>query len=128
MAMSVFLARLMGPVFLAVGIAVLVNAATFRKLADEFLNSPALIYLSGLLIMPVGLAIVLNHNVWIADWRVVITLLGWLAVIGGAFRIVCPQTSVSMKRAVLRKPIALMAGGIVWLAIGALLCFFGYAR
>ena len=33
-----------------------------------------------------GLAIVLVHNVWTFDWRVIITILGWLAVLGGIFR------------------------------------------
>jgi hypothetical protein len=85
---SVFLARLIGPLFLAVGIGLITNAATYRKMAGEFLASTALVYLSGLLTMTAGLAIILNHNVWVADWRVLITILGWLGVIGGAVRIV----------------------------------------
>ena len=56
-------------------------------MAEEFLRSRALIYLSGLLTMTAGLAIVLTHNVWVADWPVLITMLGWLATIGGAVRI-----------------------------------------
>ena len=51
---SVFLAKLIGPFFLAVGVGLLANAAAYRKLADEFLRSTALIYLSGLLTMPAG--------------------------------------------------------------------------
>ena len=64
---------------LAVGIGIFVNGAIYRLLADEFLRSRALIYLSGLLLMTAGLAIVLTHNVWRADWPVIITILGWLA-------------------------------------------------
>ena len=41
--------------------------------------------------MTAGLALVLTHNVWRADWPVIITILGWLAAIGGAVRIVMPQ-------------------------------------
>src|SRR2546430_17683869 len=81
---SIFIARLIGPVMLVIGLAVLTNQRAFREMADEFLASRALLFLSGLLIMPVGLAIVLTHNVWTADWRVLITLLGWLTAIGGA--------------------------------------------
>src|SRR5713101_2235881 len=88
---SVFLAKLIGPVFLAVGIGLLMNAVVYRKLAEEFLGSAALIYLSGLLTMTAGMALILNHNVWAADWPIVITILGWLAAIGGAARIIAPQ-------------------------------------
>ena len=95
-------------------------------MAEEFLRSRALIYLSGLLIMTAGLAIVLTHNVWAADWPVLITLLGWLAVIGGALRILTPQARAHGPRACSRQRTALPIAGAIWLAIGAILCFFGY--
>ena len=123
---SVFLARLIGPIMIAVGIGVFVNGAVFRSLADEFLRSRALIYLSGLLLMTAGLAIVLTHNVWAAGWTVIITILGWLATIGGAVRIVCPQASEKMGGWMLKHPQGLTIGAVFWLAIGAVLCFFGY--
>ena len=53
--------------------------------------------------MPAGLAIVLTHNVWVADWRVLITILGWLAAIGGAVRILAPQRTGRVGRSMLRQ-------------------------
>src|SRR2546421_12784000 len=84
MSTYVFIARLIGPVMLVVGLAVFASPRGLRDMAEEFLASRALMFLSGLLLMPAGLAIVLTHNVWTADWRVLITLLGWLIAIGGA--------------------------------------------
>jgi uncharacterized membrane protein len=125
---SVFLAKLIGPLFLAVGIGLIVNGATYRKMAEEFLASTALVYLSGLLTMTAGLAIVLNHNVWAADWRVLVTILGWLGVIGGAVRIVVPQGTQKFGRRILAHPHGLTIAAVIWLALGAVLCFFGYFR
>jgi hypothetical protein len=93
---SIFLARLIGPVIVAIGIGLLADAAVYRKMAEEGLRSHVLIYLSGLLMMTAGLATVLSHNVWAADWRVLITLIGWLGTIGGAVRIVIPQQAESV--------------------------------
>ena len=84
MATSVFIARLAGPVFLALGLGLLVNPGCYREITGEVLRSKALILYAGLLALPAGLAIVLTHNVWVADWRVVITLLGWLMIASGA--------------------------------------------
>jgi hypothetical protein len=126
MANSIFLAKLIGPLMLAVGIGIFVNGAVYRLLADEFLRSRALIYLSGLLLMTAGLAIVLTHNVWRADWVVLITILGWLAAIGGAIRIVMPQGTERVGRRLLKEKHGLTIGGIVWVALGAILCVFGY--
>ena len=125
---SVFLARLIGPLMLTVGIGIFVNGAIYRMLADEFLRSRALIYLSGLLTMTAGLALILTHNVWRADWPVIITILGWLAAIGGAVRIIAPQGTERVGRQVLKHKHGLTIAGAVWLAVGAVLCLFGYLR
>ena len=128
MQISIFLAQLVGPVFVAGAIGMLVNATVFRGLIDEFLRSHALIFLSGLITMTAGLAIVLNHNVWTADWRVLITILGWLGAIGGALRIAAPHWVVRVSRGVVAQRQGLMIGAGAWLVGGLLLCFFGYVR
>src|SRR5947199_3977581 len=121
MTTSVFLARLIGPVLLVVGIAVFLNQRAFRDMAEEFLASRALLFLSGLLVMPMGLAIVLTHNVWTADWRVLITLFGWLNAIGGAVRLAAPDTVMRTGRALLRQPYFLPVAAATWIALRLLL-------
>jgi hypothetical protein len=128
MANSVFLAKLMGPIFLAGGVGLVANGATYRKFAEEFLSSIPLIFLSGLLLMTAGMALILTHNVWPADWSVLITLLGWVAAIGGAIRVVVPQGTQKIGRRFLMHPTAMTIAAVIWLAIGAVLCFFGYFR
>ena len=126
MTTSIYLAKLMGPVFLVVGLGLLLNAKTYRKLAEEFLASIALIYLSGVLLMLGGVALVLAHNVWKLDWPLLITLLGWLGVIGGAGRIIVPQGLQEIRQDIVSSGIALTIACVIWLAIGVVLCFFGY--
>ena len=88
---SIFLARLLGPSMLVIGLGLLLNRATYRDLSLEVLDSPALIYLAGLIALVAGLAIVLTHNVWVAGWPVVITIFGWVSLAAGIFRIVSPR-------------------------------------
>jgi hypothetical protein len=125
---SIFLARLIGPVALAVAIALFINKRAFAAMAEEFLQSRALLYLSGFLLMPAGLAIVLTHNVWVANWRVIITLLGWLMTIGGAIRVIFPDKVQAWGRGFLRQPMGAYIAGGIWLAFGAVLTFYGYFR
>jgi len=87
MATSVFLARFLGPLLLAVGAGILINPKPFHTMAGEVVRSITLVYLFGLADFAAGLAIVLTHNVWVANWRVLITLIGWLMLIRGAVRI-----------------------------------------
>jgi hypothetical protein len=125
---SVFLARLIGPVMLVVGLAVFANQRAFHDMAEEFLASRALLFLSGLLIMPMGLAVVLTHNVWTADWRVLITLFGWLNAIGGAARLLAPDTVMKTGRAMLRRAYFVSIAATIWVVLGSLFCLFGFLR
>jgi hypothetical protein len=128
MATSRYLAKLIGPIFLAIGIGLLLNAPLYRVMGEQFLQSVPMIYLSGLLVLPVGIAIVLAHNVWAADWRVLITVFGWLAVIGGAVRIIVPQFVQHVGAAAMHLAALPFIGGIVVLALGGVLAWFGYRK
>lgn len=125
---SIFLAKLIGPSLAAIGIALILNAETFRSMAQEFLRSYALIYLAGLLALAAGLAIVNTHNEWTADWRVVITIIGWLCVIGGIIRIVFPRVVETLGASMVTASTGWIVGeGLVLLALGAWLSYVSYA-
>jgi len=125
---SIYLARLIGPVFAAIGLGVLLNSGTMRGLGEEFLRSHALIFLSGLLTLTAGLAIVLAHNVWDGSWRVIITVFGWLGVIGGVLRITAPQWVATVGSSMFESAATPVVSGIAVLAVGAVLSYFGYAE
>ena len=123
---SLFLARLIGPVLLVVGAAILISRDNIRAMATDFLEHRGLIFLAGVLTLVAGLAIVLTHNRWEGGWPVVITLFGWLGVIGGAFRILFPDSVKSMGSAMLANNTYLTVGGAAELLIGAWLCYAGF--
>jgi len=126
---STYLAKLIGPVMLVAAIGMLANAAGYRAMAKQFLQSPPLIFLTGVLAMTAGIAIVLYHNVWAADWRVLITLFGWAGASGGAARILLPDRVKTVGEAMLTgKSWIPTVGGVGWLVIGLVFCFFGYFR
>ncbi len=125
---SLFLARLIGPTLLLIGISALLNREAFRPMAGEFLGSRALIYVAGVIAFMPALAVVLTHNVWAADWRVLITLLGWFALLTGAFRILFPQEVMRLGRRAVANPNTFLIAGVIMLILGAILCFYGYAR
>jgi hypothetical protein len=123
---SLFLARLIGPVALVGGLGVLLNRGLYGRLAEQFLSSPALIYLSGLITMVAGLAIVLKHNLWVADWRVIVTCVGWISVLAGALRMLIPERIQALGGAFAASDTMLLGGGLIWLGVGAMLSYRGY--
>jgi hypothetical protein len=126
MSTSKYIARLIGPLFLIMGLGMVVEGDTVRALSLEFLGNLSLIYLAGMLALVAGLAIVNAHNLWVADWRIIVTILGWLAVIGGIVRLLFPGKVQSLGAGVLSHPHSMIIGGIVVLALGAILSWVGY--
>ena len=123
---SYFLAKMIGPLFLVMGIGMLLNGDGYRAMAEEFLKSRALIYIAGLLALLPGLAIVNLHNVWSADWRVIITIFGWLGLVGGVFRLLLPQQVTRIGTAMLASQGYLTGAAVAVIALGAILSFYGY--
>ena len=124
---SIFLARLLGPSMLVIGLGLLLNRATYRDMSLEFLDSPALIYIGGLIAFVAGLAIVLTHNVWVVGWPVVITIFGWVSLAAGIFRIVFPASVTQLGRRLIDSQGFLIGGIAVYLLLGAWLSYAGYA-
>jgi positive regulator of sigma E activity len=125
---STFIAKLVGPMLVVIGVGMLTNQDTYHAIIGEFLHSGALVYLSGLLSLLAGIAIVTAHNSWRAEWSVIITILGWLMVIGGIVRIVFPYFTVSLGTTAYGSLAAVVIVGIVGLVIGGFLTFKGYSR
>ena len=123
---AVFIARLVGPAFVAVGLGILLNGPFYTSLLAEATRSPTLIYFSGLISLIPGLAILNVHRTWTSDWRVIITILGWLLVIGGVIRIVLPATTAALAADLYSKPAALLIVSAVVIVVGGFLTFFGY--
>ena len=123
---STFIARILGPVLVMIGIGLLLEGETFRAMAGEFLHSSALIYLTGIITLAVGLAILNLHHLWVSDWRVVITIFGWLSVIGGIFRLLAPSLVQRMGESLIAHQRWPIADAVVTLALGAFLTVMGY--
>ena len=59
---------------------------------EVFSNQIApVVYLNGAILFVAGLGIVRIHNVWTWRWPVLITLVGWIALMGGLWRMAAPS-------------------------------------
>jgi hypothetical protein len=96
MTTSRYIARLMGPALLVIGIGIvfglMMEGPGYSSLMKEFIADRAVIFLTGILALLAGLAIVNAHNLWVPDWRVIVTVLGWLLVLRGIMLLVFPLT------------------------------------
>ncbi len=113
------IAGLLGPTLIALAITESMNLPIWE-------NTPApVVYLAGTLLFVAGLSIVRTHNCWTGGWPVLVTLMGWLAILGGFIRMIAP---VYAQQRTEHNTTAVYALLIVLLAIGIFLSFKAYGR
>lgn len=123
MALSLFLARFLGLCLIILCSAVMVNRNNLTRIVTNL--NPALVIVSGFMNIVLGLLLVLIHNVWVADWRIIITLLAWITLIKGVIRLYAPEKIVGFTMRFV-KPRAIIISSHIFLLIGIYLTYIGF--
>lgn len=128
---STLIARLMGPLLLVLGVGMLIGLlgdgeAEYMTMLRGFMADIPLIIVFGMLTLVAGLAIVNAHNLWVTDWRVIITVLGWLAIIRGVVAILFPIKVHELGETAMATSTGPTTGAIITLVLGGILSWMGY--
>lgn len=122
--LSIFLAKLLGLYLVVVIPAVFINRKLLERIVKNFSDNLGLIYISGLFNLTMGLLIVLSHNIWVADWRVLITIMGWLALAKGIARLFFPEKLPKLAKKVSESWLIIIC--TVFLIMGVYLTYAGF--
>ena len=87
---------------------------------------PPVVYLSGVLMLVAGLAIVRAHNHWARDWTVLVTLSGWFFLVLGLFRMFAAGAYQRGSAQTSRTAFMVVEG--VLLVCGLVMTFKAYSR
>lgn len=128
MGTSKTIAALLGPTLIASAVSIFINLDVWPALVDQAFHNPALVFVSGYPLFVAGLAIVYFHNRWAAGWPVLITALGWLAVLSGLSRILFPSRLVGVAVRAVHVTGVMPVAAIIVLLLGAFLSFKAYRR
>ena len=89
MDISIFFARLWGSFFVIFGLLFIITKQLGKTI--EMTKDKAFVISTGYITLLMGLVTVILHNVWVADWRVAITILGWSTLLKGIMKIGFPE-------------------------------------
>lgn len=127
MDISIFLARVMGISMILLYGSVLKNMRLYSSFEKSISEHPILLIISGFWGVVLGLLIIQGHNIWAFDWRVIITLLGWVLLISGAFRLIFPELALKLSEKAMRLPAIAMNSICIFLClIGLFLTYKGF--
>ena len=125
MEISIFFAKLIGFYLVIALAALLINFPRFKDILTKTATPSATLFF-GIFALLFGLVVVLLHNIWVWDWRVLITLIGWLSILRGVIRLFFPDWVIKMTVKFAKNKTYLIVISIVFIIIGIFLLFHAY--
>jgi len=111
---TIYLARFWGSLFMILGFSSI--ASGFLGRVIKYTEDKTITISTGYITFLLGLVTVVLHNLWVADWRIAVTILGWVTLIKGYMKIAFPEHI--HKKAQMFKKLQWLWGVIIFL-IGA---------
>jgi hypothetical protein len=119
------LAVFIGLYMVAAGIGFLTGRGSYATLIDELRDNTALGYVTGAFVFALGAAMVAVHNLWTGPLAIVVSLVGWGALIEGVLMLAIRRTFLGLVKVVPLTPATLVPCGIAAIVLGAVLAIAG---
>ena len=125
---TIYLSRLIGLYCILVIPSLIIRKQATVFAVEAMLRNPSMMLMLGIIAVAAGLAMVLAHNIWRGGaMPVVVTLVGWLALIKGLLFLFLPADSVAeILMCWLRHPQLFYVSKIPSLLIGIYLTYCGF--
>ncbi len=122
---TLHLAQLIGPVLLLLGLSFVLKREAYHKLFKKMYKDTAFLFITAIVELTAGVAIVLSHNLWNTLPEVLISLLGWGAILEGGLVLLNDKVSIK-KMYKIMTPGLLLITALITLVAGGYLCWLGY--
>ena len=126
MTLSFFLAKVFGIYLIVTGVVALLRGKELKPAIDALADSRALVFLTSVFAVILGLLLVIAHSIWIG-WPIVITILGWLVLLKALAALLLPfdMTTGLIRRC--NTPTWYTVGGLASVLLGIFLAGKGFA-
>ena len=89
------------------------------------LDEAGTMYMGGFMALIAGVLLVTYHNEWVKSWEVIITIIGWLALVKGVALLAFPTMALKFYKPLLKGNITTW-GGVGITILGLILGYYGY--
>ena len=88
---TLFLSRLIGLYCILIALSMMTRRQATVETVTALVQNPSMTLILGVITLAAGLAMVLSHNIWSGGALVVVTLVGWMALIKSLFFLFLPH-------------------------------------
>ena len=120
-------ARVLGPYLIVLAVAAVVHAQQMSTLLAEFGDSTAWWWVTGAFVLLSGLVVIALHSNWHGTPAIVVSVIGWMITLKGAFLVALPELSMSAAEFMLDRNGWWQALMVFVVLVGLYLTFIGWA-
>ena len=91
MDISLVAAKILGIYLVLSGLFLIFRGKTVANLLKDFFGHPAIVYLTGVILIFLSSLFIIQHNVWDGTWRTVVTFFAWVVLLKGLAYIFVPE-------------------------------------
>lgn len=125
---SVFLSKALGIYLLVVSVCMLINMPYFFVRVQLLMHDPNAMFITGFMTLILGILMVLSHNIWLWNWRVLVTIVSWLTFLKGVSVLACPTYLIDLSASVTAGSGAAYCAAIFDLLLALVFCYYGFKK
>ncbi|MFN7160648.1 MAG: hypothetical protein ACK4NC_03500 [Candidatus Gracilibacteria bacterium] len=126
MATSLFIAKVLGIMYVVVALGLLLNREYYQKALGNMIKDAGAMYISGYIGVIVGTVLILLHNTWNADWTTIITVFAWIVFFKGVWILLAPTSMGTSSQKILNNNNLFMGSAVIALILGGILTYCGF--
>ncbi len=91
MDITILVVKILGIYLVVSGLFLVLKGKTVPHLLKDFFDHPAIVYLTGIILIFLSSMYLIQYNIWDGTWRSLVTLITWLIMFKGLAYIFAPQ-------------------------------------
>lgn len=120
------IASVMGPIYVMVGLSILLYAGQWKKVIASWKNDHLQMMTLKLLGGILGLIVIQMYNVWEWNVWVLVTVTGWIMLAKSVFYFLLPGWFITGALDLAKNSALIYVGGLVCTVVGAVLSYYVY--
>jgi hypothetical protein len=123
MDISLVLAQIVGISLVVVGISMAANSKETAAVVEASAENKATLWMWGVIALVIGATMVVLNNIWTTGLPLIVTIIGWIALVKGVFILFFPRAANALYRRC-GKSGSMVLWGVVVLVIGLVLLYW----
>lgn len=116
--------QVFGIIYLVIGLGMIINTRTYRKMILNFSENTSITYLSGAVSIFVGYLLLTFFNSSSWNLTLILTIVGWIAMVKGSLILMFPKLMSKFVKII--KERLIFSLGVVAVALGLIFLYIGY--